>query len=189
MPTPDVPERFTAGDTFSILGVGFAGYPAPTWSLQLVLANRYGQQVITSTPNGSTHDLTETAANTALWVPGVWSWQAYATDGTTRATVAQGQLTVERNLATALAGDETRSTWEQIRDDLLAALAKFVSDPHRGAMSSFSIGGRSRVYRSIAEIRAELQGVEAEIAHERRKAKIAAGLRGQARTIRQRWNG
>lgn len=187
MSTVAVPKRFTAGDTLSILETGFADYPAPTWSLQLVLVNRFGQILINSTPSGTNHDLTETAANTALWVPGVWAWQVYATDGTTRATVDQGSITIERNLATALAGDETRSTWEQIRDDLLAALAKFVEDPHRGALSSFAVGGRSRVFRSVAEIRAELQGVEAEIAHERRKEKIAAGLRGNARTIRQRW--
>lgn len=120
-----LPDKIGAGLTFSTL-VTQTAYPAPKWSLVITMR---GPSVIdlTTSAEGAQHRLSVSAANTADWLPGIYSYSVRATDGVDVFEIESGQLTVSANLANAVAGYDARSHAERALEAIEAVLEKRAS--------------------------------------------------------------
>ena len=118
---PGIPETIYAGDSLSWTE-SLGEHPAPAWTMHYVLR---GASVLdlTSTPSGSDHAFTATAAQTANLAPGRYSWQSFVSNGTAeRYTIATGTLTVRANLAVQTAGFDGRSHAQKVLDAIEATM-------------------------------------------------------------------
>lgn len=120
-----LPDKIGAGLTFSTL-VTQTAYPAPTWSLVITMR---GPSVIDLTTNaeGTQHRLSVSAAITADWLPGTYSYSVRATDGVDVFEIESGQLTVSADLANAVAGHDGRSHAERTLEAIEAVIEKRAS--------------------------------------------------------------
>lgn len=116
-----IPQEFTVGLTFSRLMVE-NGYPAPTWSLKLLLRGP-GAYEVDSTPaaNGQ-HQLTAAAFDTAKWTPGIYSYSLRATDGVEVVEIDSGTMAVKADLAVVAAGIDQRDHVRRVLDAIEAVI-------------------------------------------------------------------
>lgn len=117
-----VPTKHTAGLTFA-LSVCTPAYPAPAWSLQLLLR---GPAVIdiASAPSGADHSLVVPANTQGGWRPGKYIYSLRATDGTQVLEIESGSLLVAKAMADIAAGEDVRHIYEITLDNINAVLAK-----------------------------------------------------------------
>jgi hypothetical protein len=116
------PSCFTAGDTVKWTK-SFPDYPADEWALSYgVQAPNGTRQTIQADPSGTDHLVIITAAESALYSPGLNRWSAYATniDDDERLTIAHGSFIVEPNLAAAVVASNAKTAldaaWSAYRD-------------------------------------------------------------------------
>ena len=117
--------------------------------------------------------------NAALMLPGVWWWQAVLTDiatGLNRIIAAEGQITVEPDLASLTSAFDGRSVAQKALDDCEAALATFGSG---GSIKRYSIGGRMMEFQDITQIIAQRNMWKARV-----NAEVAKANGGDTRQIR-----
>lgn len=95
---------------------------ADAWVLKYRLINSAAHYDITASASGADHLVTVAASVSALWAAGDYKWVSWAEKGTERFTVASGVLTVRPNLATQVAGYDTRTHARKMLDAIEAAL-------------------------------------------------------------------
>lgn len=175
------PSFLRAGDTVA-WRKALADYPATSWTLNYRLINAAGKYDIAATADGVDHLVTVSSADSADWVPGDYTWQAYVLGGDSeRYTVGTGTLTVQPDLAAQAAGFDARSTARKALDDTRAALATWIAS--NGQVQEYEIAGRRMKYASAADIQARIQLLEREVARETTAEKLAAGLSAGRRVL------
>jgi hypothetical protein len=159
VPTPltALPATLIAGDSYAIT-LSLSDYPAPTWALSLSLA---GLSVlsVTSTANGTAHDLTLTAVQTAALEAGSYQFRLRANAGSTVTTVQSGVLSVTADVG-ALAPGEGVSYWETLKAAAESALLTLMQG---GGVQMATILGRQTMFRSPADCQRVIAQCEARI--------------------------
>jgi hypothetical protein len=166
-----IPKKIRAGDTLDWTD-SVSDYPASSgYTLKYVLA---ADNIITLTgiANGSDYDFDVAAADTAKWVPGTYSYQAYVTDGTKEFTIEVGTLEVLVNLRVQKPGYDGRSHVKIVLDALEATIEGRATKQH----SSISIAGRAISLLPPAELRKEYLHYKHLYRRELETERIAAGL-------------
>lgn len=181
VPTTE-PESVVAGDTWTWKRL-LADYPAGTYTLKYRLINAVGKIDITAGASGTDHLVTVTAATTAAYPPGDYTWTAWVEKTGERYTIGSGTVIVKPNIA-GLAAFDARTEAAIILDQLMAAYTSYTAS--NGHVAEYEIAGRRMKYRSSAEILEQINVWEARVAAEKRAERIAAGL-GAGNRIRVRF--
>lgn len=171
-----VPAELTAGDTWE-WERDLADYPAPTWTLAYNLKNECGAiGPISSTPNGSKHQITVAAATTADYEPGRYRYYVRATAGTVSKTIEEGWVVVKADPADAGALD-ARSLSQKTLDALNARIHGRATQDQM----SMSVNGRSISRIPLPELLQLRDTLQAEV-----KAEDDAASKGAGRDIKVR---
>lgn len=168
------PAAVVAGDTIT-WQKSISDYPAGTWTLKYRLINAAGKIDITSTADGTTHQVSVGASTSAVWSAGRYTWQAWVENGgaTERHTVGSGTIEVKPNIA-AVTTLDARTDAAKIVDQLMDAYKAYTSS--NGLVAEFMVAGRNVKYRSAAEILEQINFWKSQVAKEERESRIAAGL-------------
>lgn len=140
------PLQITAGDFIQWLRAG-GNYPAPDWDFSYILINATNKYSINAADSGTDHLVTIDATTSAAYVAGLYQWQAYATNGSQRMTVAQGEMTIQPNFS-GVSVLETRSTTKQTLDAIEAVILNRASTDQE----MYTIGGRSLKRTPLADL-------------------------------------
>lgn len=116
-----IPQEFTAGLTFSRLLVENC-YPAPAWSLKLLLRGPGAYEIYSAPGDNGQHQLTATATDTAAWLAGTYSYSLRATDGTQVAEIDAGTLEIKPDLAATAAGADQRGHVRRVLESIEAVI-------------------------------------------------------------------
>lgn len=176
MPTiPTIEPAFIqAGDTIQWQRT-LADHPAGGgWVLAYRLINQASHIDIVSAPDGEAHLVSISAATSAAYAAGAYTWAAFVTQGAQRYTVGQGTTTIRPNLAAQVAGFDARGEAQRALDDLRSALLKWLSTS--GHVQEYEIAGRRMRFATADDIRARMAIAEREVAREAAAQRIAAGL-------------
>ena len=165
----NIPATLQAGDTWE-WEFSDSDYPASTWTLTYALVDSNRKITITASADDDTHSVSVAMATTAAYVPGIYHFQAYVTDGTDRFKVDEGTVEVLPNFAAATAYDN-RSHVKKVLDALEALIEGKASKDK----ASYSIGGRSISHMSPAELIEWRDNYRAQYVREIRKERIAQG--------------
>lgn len=175
------PEYFVAGDTVKWKKT-LSDYKASDgWVLSYALRGA-GNINLTATASGADHQVDITAAVSATYTEGTYSFAAYVTKGSERYSVGNGYIEIKKNLATATTYTDRLLTLQADVDAVNAFLSKNYN------FASYSIGGRSLNKYSITELymlRGKLLG---ELQKLKDEEKIRRG-KGTSKLIRVRFNG
>lgn len=154
--------------------------PADGWVVSYALVRDGARLTVTATDNGDgTHLVNISAATTAGWESGSYHWQAYATSGSERYTIASGLLKVEANFAAGAV--DARSHVEKT----LAALEATLEGRASSDQLAYSIGGRSISKMTPEQLLTWRDKYRAELAAEQKAQAIASGMGGTG-TVRVR---
>ncbi len=175
IPTTE-PATLRAGDTWKWTKT-LADYPASTpWTLKYRLKNAAGGIEITASASGDDYSVTVAAATTAAYVAGTYEWVAWVEGGTAeKYTVATGsiELLADLRTGTATAALDVRSHAQKMVDAIEAWL-----EGHDPAVAEYEISGRRMKYIPTAELIKLRQRYLLEVANEKARANLAAGLGG-----------
>lgn len=169
-----IPETFYAGGTIDWEFTLANNSPGDGWAAQMVLTPTFtGGTPITlaAGTSGNTFTLEETAANTASYDPGLYSWVIKATKGAVVEMPASGELRIHEALGTVSA-EITRLQTDLAACD--AALRAAVTDKE-GVLKyavQTNAGEREVEFRTLAE----LQQHRAWLLRELDRAKGEAGM-------------
>jgi hypothetical protein len=168
VPTTE-PSYLTAGDTWT-WSRSLSDYPATAgWVLSYALTTRSARIAITASASGADHLVTVTAATTAGYAAGDYTWQAYVTLSTQRYMVGNGSLTVRPNLAAASTGYDTRSSAAKILDAIESYLT--TGDIAAGELN---LDGRAIKYHSTLDLLKARDALKAEVDGEEAAARAKA---------------
>lgn len=166
------PSRVTAGDSISWLK-SLSDYPASSgWVLAYTFINSAAKITATATASGADHLVSISAATSAGWVAGTYTWQATATKAAERYTVGTGALVVLPNLAAATTYD-TRSSARKALDAVNLLLETYGAKAYQ---HSYEIAGRRQQFQTPGDFMAFRSRLMAEVATEENAARINAGL-------------
>lgn len=168
-------QQLFAGTTLNFL-TPTPGYSAAEgWVLKFRLVPRTSGAAIdiTCTAEGEDHRAQVTAAATAAWALGSYTWTSRVEKSGEIYAVGQGQISIQQNPATALAGFDGRSQAARALDDARAALASF--NASNGRVRRYRIGERETEYHSAAEIIKQIAYWEQELEREENAARLATG--------------
>lgn len=183
LPTTE-PAFIQAGDSLA-WQITLPDYPASAgWVLSYRLINATARIDITTTASGDDHLVGVSAATSAAYTAGDYTWQAYVTLGDDRFTVGTGRLTIKADLAAMGSAYDARSRAQKALDDLRAALATWLAS--NGHVQEYEIAGRRMKYRSVMDIQSAISLLEREVAREQAAERLAAGL-GIGRTLQVRF--
>lgn len=172
MTAPTEPARVTAGDTITWLK-SLTDYPASAgWALAYTLVNAQGKYTVGTTASGDDHQASVSAAASALWVAGTYTWVAAVTRGAERYTVGQGSIVIAPDLIAA-ASHDGRTSARKALDSVNAALETYGAKAY---LQSYEISGRKQAFHSPGEFLAYRSQLVAEVARETRAQRLAAGL-------------
>jgi hypothetical protein len=118
------PTEIRAGDTLAWTKT-LSLYPATTYTLAYELRNSNSTISISTSASGEDHAVAVTAANTAVYVPGEYSWVGHVVDiatGTKRYTVLAGNMTVLADLAATTGKYDGRSYARRTLDAIEAVI-------------------------------------------------------------------
>lgn len=137
VPTKE-PEKFTLGDTLKFTKSLPDYLPADGWVLSYEFVTSANAYSVTGSDNGDgLHLVTATAATTAAWVAGTYSYQAYVTSGSERFRVSVGTMEFLTNFAAG--AYDARSHVKKVLEALEALLEGKASKDQ----ANYAIGGRS----------------------------------------------
>jgi hypothetical protein len=167
-------ERLTLGDTLNFTTT-VADYPASEgWTLNFCLrpiVSGVGEAIdLTSTADGDDHVIQETAATTAAWTDGAYSWFSYVKLESEEYRVASGSITLLPDPRTATVLD-IRTPARIALDQAQAAFRSWTP-----TMRSYTIGGRSMVFNSTADILPLIDRLKVDVKREERAERMAKGL-------------
>lgn len=131
-----IPTEIIAGDSLSF-EFSSSEYPADSWTGTIKLINETNAYSVASTDNGNgVHLFEETAANTAAWVKGSYSYHIVMTAGGIRKTLQNGTIKILPDPADG--PYDVRSDVKKTLDYLDAAINKVAND----AILDYQIGNR-----------------------------------------------
>ena len=169
-------EQLRVGDTWDWTTT-LADYPASAgWVLTYRLIPRVSGTAITiaSIAVGDDHRTAATAATTALYTAGEYTYTAYVDLGAEHFTVEpESPVTILPNLSTIAAYDG-RTKAEKALEDAETALANFQSTG--GRVKRYSIGGREMEFDNSGEILSVVSYWKIEVKRERAATAIAKGM-------------
>jgi hypothetical protein len=144
------PLTHTAGDTLSWREDSLTDYPSASgWALAYRLIGSTASHSIAAVGDSAGYAVTVTAATTATWAPGAYTWVATVSHGDGRRfTVAQGLLTVKPNLASVVGGMDLRGPARQALDAVDALLREFGAKAY---LQEVQYGERRQRFRSPSE--------------------------------------
>jgi hypothetical protein len=146
IPTTE-PSAIVAGDTVSWTR-SFADFPASQgWALAYKLRNAWDKINISASASGDDFLVSISAATSAAYVVGDYSFDAYATKGSERHTVASGKITVLPNLDTTSAVDD-RSFNQRMVD----AIEDLLEGRATADVQAYQIGGRQLTKMTVDEL-------------------------------------
>ena len=144
------PEKLRAGSTLKV-EVGYSDFPAPDWVATLILVRTNNKQTVVATANGSDHRFLASAATTAGWETGQFTWVVEVTgtvDSVSETHVA-AQGTMEVLVDFAAGGNyDARTTAKKTLEAIEAVIE------NRGSQDqlSYSIAGRSLSKMPITDL-------------------------------------
>jgi len=166
------PQSLRAGDTVAWTK-SLSDYPASdSWVLTYTLINASTKITITASASGADHLVSVSAATSAGWTPGVYSWMGRVAKSGESYTVASGTLEILRNLAAATTYDD-RSSAKKALDAVNAALESYGSKAY---LQEFEINGRRQRFVSPADFMSFRSRLVAEVAREENAERIRLGL-------------
>lgn len=177
------PLSFRVGDTVRWTR-SLADYPADAgWQLVYTYVSVASKQVVTATAAGALHSIEITAAGSALWAAGDYTWQATVSKGAERYTIGVGRTVVLVNIAVAAGGLDTSTHARRV----LAAVEAVLEGRAGEAEADVQINGRAVKYIPIAELLVLRDRYRAEVAREDAAVRLANGLGGSINTLRVRF--
>lgn len=175
LPTKE-PQQITAGDTVQWLRA-VDNYPASSgWTLSYVFR---GPQTIkqnaTTYANSADYIVTMSPANTANYKAGLYSIEAYVSDGTNRYSVATWfpQITVKANPAAYVDGSADNRSFAA---RTLAACETAIYSLSSRKVQSASVNGQTYSIQSLASLIALRNRMREEVQSEQDAINVAAGL-------------
>lgn len=175
LPTRE-PQVFTAGDTFSFVRQ-VSDYPASAgWALSYVLRGPTTIKSNATTYATSDYLISESAANTANWAPGLYSLQAFVTNsGGYRYSVPTWfpQITVKPNPAAYVEGTADNRTFAQ---RTLAAVETAIEGLSSKKVATASVNGQSYSIQNLSQLVSLRQRMREEVRSEQDAINYAAGL-------------
>jgi hypothetical protein len=188
-----MPDVHYAGDTFEFR-VSVPDYPpSEGWSLQYRFVPRFTSPVqapitVVATVDGDEYVLFQSPAQTAIWVPGAYSWARWVVKAGARQVLddleSRGQLQVLPDPAQAGAGYDNRTLAQKALDEARAALADVRSGNF--GVKRYAIGGREMEFHTVGEAVKVVRYWEQQVAAEDAAARLALGLQ-TGRTVRVRF--
>lgn len=172
------PQQLRAGDTWKWRREDLTDYPAASW----VLTYRFKHPTlagfeIVATADGNNYSVTVTAATTAVFGAGTFTWLAWVAGGASeKYTVDEGTIEVlpEFRSGAAAVTLDARSSAKKIYDALLAAYETYTTS--RGLVKSYSIGTRQMTFHDQGEILTQLNYWKAQVEAEERAERMRNGL-------------
>lgn len=175
------PRLLTAGDRWLWERQDLADYPAGTWTLSYSLAKADRQITLTATASGGAHRIDVSAATTAAYPAGRYSWAAYVTYGSDRRQIASGEIEIRPNLATATSGIDGRSFARQMLEAIESAMLGRAS-ANQLDMVNMQIASRG-LQRDTAALPKLRDAFKAEVKSESIADRLAAGMDGAPRLL------
>jgi hypothetical protein len=170
------PTAIRAGDTITWKKT-VEDYTAGDWTLKYHLRNATDKIDITAGATGSAFLVDIASATSISYTAGRYDWVACVSQGSgaslAQHTIECGSMDVLPNLS-ANAVYDVRSDARKIYDSLITAYKSFVSS--NGAMSSFSIAGKSVSYKSSSDLIKDIQYWAAKVQTEEETEKAAKGF-------------
>lgn len=176
-------STFTLGDTLNYT-TAVGGYSAADgWVLKTRLVPRSSGTAISlsstaDSVDSSLHRTSVTAATTAGWTAGTYSWFAYVEKGAEQYKVNEGVITLAPNPRTATTLDN-RSTAQTALDNIRAILAGRAND----GVLSYRVGERELRRYTMAELITLESKFAQDVKREVDAARLAAGLASKRRTF------
>lgn len=174
------PNLFFAGDKIEWTE-SLADYlPSDGWTLKYILINSTNKETFNSTPDGESHKVSLTSANTSAWVAGDYILQPYVehTDGTTE-LFPRLSVVVKQNLISATTYD-FRTHAKKTLDAIESAIEGRASESAM-SLSITTRGGSAKAlqyltHKELIEARAYYKNlVDSELAQEKIEAGINPG--------------
>jgi hypothetical protein len=156
-----IPGRIRQGDSAMWYDVPFGDvngvtYDSGTYTLKYTLAGPAAAPLIlTAVPNSNNWQTTLTPTQSGGLVAGLYWWQAQVFATNVRVTLAEGEFTVETDLALATEGFDARTTAEKALAAAEAALSVFQASG--GRVQAYSIGNRHMAFQRDADILAVIK--------------------------------
>lgn len=174
------PKTFRAGDTVE-WSVSHADYPANDgWTLTYYLRGA-SLLDITAVADGSAFDVTISAADSALLTPGFYTLQGRFSKAAEKFTPA-GYITeveVLANLATQVAGYDSRTPNRKALDLVRTAIQKYAANP----VQSIQIKDRSHTVTSLADLYKLQKQLEFAVKTEENAERMSKGQRAKGRVV------
>lgn len=169
-------DRIIAGDTLDFVTT-LPDYEAATWTLYFRLLPRTSGNPIDITciagDGEYDHRAAVTAATTANWDAGEYSWYSWVAAGAERYSIAEGTCTVVPDLTQATAYDK-RTVAERALEDAETALANFQATG--GRVRRYSIAGREMEFDGAGEILKLVSYWRVQVTRENAASAVAKGL-------------
>lgn len=184
-----IPRTFKQGDspTWSdalFVDANGVQYDSSSYTLKYALAGPISSPlVLYATPNGNAWQTTLTTDQSSSLTPGLYWWQAqiFANELPFRLTIAEGELTVEPDLALAGGNYDNRTVAEKALSDAENALAMFRASG--GRLQDYTIGTTHIAFQSDRELLEVIKHWRERVAEERSKSR-----KGRDRLIMQRFD-
>jgi hypothetical protein len=173
----DEPRRFTAGDSVAWSRSASEYTPADGWALRYVLISAHRRITIEADVNAAATGwvVALTGAETRGFQPGPYRLTAYAWKDDDRYTLHQSELIIDPNLEVQDAGIDLRTALQRHLDALYTARNAMVGGALHATVSSESIGGRSRTFRSLDELDSAITRARRDVNREDSARRLRAG--------------
>lgn len=173
------PPQLRAGLTWEWQRKDLSEYPSPTWTLTYYFKTATAQFSVVATADGAGgHSVAVTAATSAGFAAGRYSWVAIVSAGASKYQVDSGTLEVLPDFANATPVD-TRSHARKA----LEMIEAYLEDRNNIAARGYTIGGRSLDRYGIAELLSLRDKYKAEAASEARAERIRNGQPARNRIL------
>jgi hypothetical protein len=173
------PGELRAGLTWEWKRSDLSEYPSPTWALTYYFKTAAAQFSVVATADGAGgFNAAVSAATTAGFAAGRYSWVAIASNGGNKYQVDQGTLVVLPDFANATPVD-SRSHARKA----LEMIEAYLEDKNNIAARGYSIAGRSLDRYGIAELLVLRDKYKAEAASEARAERIRNGQPARNRIL------
>ena len=164
----------TIGDTLNF-SASVTDYPASAgWVLKYHLAPRGSGAAInfTATASGDDFLIQTSAATTASWAAGYYTWSAYVELGSERYTVGRGQLQIRVSSSAMAAGTDDRSHARKTLDAINAVIEQRATTDQQ----EYTIHGRQLKRMLISDLLVLRDRYAIMAAYETAAENMAAGL-------------
>ncbi len=174
----NIPSKLVSGDSISWDDVPSKdnlgnAVDSSQYTLSYVFKGTKASLSVDGVTQGSGWRTTISTTQSALLVPGIYYWQAYASKTGARVTLGSGQLDVKQNLSVAPTSFDGRSQAEQDLDAVQLAMRTMIAG---GAVQEYTIGTRSLKKMTLTDLMAMESQLKAEVAKEKQASSIANGL-------------